>query len=99
MLYKENKGSRMDFQRLLLFLIYNIRKYKKGQRKNMYDEELRKKVKLLKATDGIKSYYELAELLGMANGSFYNWLRGSYDLGTDKRTQLKQIIEDLYIPL
>ena len=40
----------------------------------MTDNELRKSVKILKATDGIKSYREIAELMEMSYSSFYNWL-------------------------
>jgi phosphoserine phosphatase len=65
----------------------------------MNDDVLRKKVKLLKGVEAIKSYAEIAELLEIANGSFYNWLKGYYNFGAAKKEQLKQIIEDLYIPL
>lgn len=65
----------------------------------MNDKELRKNVKLLKATDSIKSYTELAEMLEMSRDSFYNWLRGYYDFGAAKKERLKELISDLYIPL
>lgn len=65
----------------------------------MNDKELRKNVKLLKATDSIKSYTELAEMLEMSRDSFYNWLRGYYDFGAAKKERLKGLISDLYIPL
>ena len=42
--------------------------------RKMTDKELRKRVKILKATDGIKCYREIAELMEMSNSSFYNWL-------------------------
>lgn len=64
----------------------------------MKDNELRKKVKLLKATGAIVNYYEIAELLEMTEKSFYNWLSGYYDLGEKKRKLLIQIEQDLYIP-
>lgn len=40
----------------------------------MSNEELRKKVKLLKATGTITNYYELAEILDISESSIYNWL-------------------------
>ena len=64
----------------------------------MSDKELRKQVKLLKATEAIQSYAEVAELLEMNNGSFYNWLKGYYNLGAGKKERLKEIINDLTIP-
>ena len=65
----------------------------------MNDKDLRRKVKLLKAADSIKSYAELAEMLEMSRDSFYNWLRGYYDFGAAKKERLREIIDDLYIPL
>lgn len=64
----------------------------------MKDNELRKRVKLLKATGAIDNYYEVAELLEMTEKSFYNWLSGYYDLGEKKRKLLIEIEQDLYIP-
>ena len=40
----------------------------------MSDEQLRKQVKLLKATEAISNYYEIAEILEMTSTAFYNWL-------------------------
>ena len=64
----------------------------------MNDNELRKKVKMLKATDCIKSYYEIAELLEMSNSAFYNWLHAQFNLSYEKKVFLKEIIDTLYIP-
>lgn len=64
----------------------------------MRDDELRKKVRLLKATEAIDNYYELAEMLDMTEKSFYNWLSGYYTLGHSRRVLLEQIVSDLYIP-
>jgi succinate dehydrogenase flavin-adding protein (antitoxin of CptAB toxin-antitoxin module) len=64
----------------------------------MNDETLRKKVKMLKATEAIDNYREVAELLEVADGSFYNWLRGYYNLGSEKKQRLITIIADLTIP-
>ena len=38
----------------------------------MTDKILRYKVKILKATNSIDNYYEIAELLEMRKASFYN---------------------------
>lgn len=65
----------------------------------MNDKELRKKVKMLKATDSIHSYLEVAEMLEISNSGFYCWLNGYYNLGAKKKERLKEIIKDLYIPL
>lgn len=58
------------------------------------DEQLRREVKLLKALQNI-SYKELSSYLEITSGSFYNWLRGFYNLGTQKQNRLKEIIFDL----
>ena len=58
---------------------------------------LRQKVKLLKATDSIQNYYEVAELLEMSKSAFYNWLKGQFNLGYEKKVFLKDIIETLQI--
>lgn len=63
----------------------------------MSDEILRKKVKLLKATDSINNYYEVAELLEMSKASFYNWLNKRYNLGYEKKIFLNDIIDTLMI--
>lgn len=64
----------------------------------MSDEALRKKVRLLKATEAIDNYYEIAELLEMTEKSFYNWLSGYYRMGQQKKAALKAIADELYIP-
>ena len=58
------------------------------------NEYLRKEVKLLKALQGI-SYKEIAEFLEIRQDSLYNWLCGSYELGTQKQKRLNEIIETL----
>ena len=58
----------------------------------MSDNILRKKVKMLKATDSIRNYYEIAELLEMSKASFYNWLNEKYNLGYERKAFLKEII-------
>ncbi|MBP3708511.1 MAG: hypothetical protein J6J36_07980 [Clostridia bacterium] len=64
----------------------------------MNDEALRKKVRLLKATQAIDNYYEIADLLEITEKSFYNWLSGYYNLGHQKKEQLNAIANELYIP-
>ena len=65
----------------------------------MNDKQLRQKVKLLKATEAIQNFAEVAELLEMRSGSFYNWLNGDYNFGAAKKQRLQEIIDDLTIPL
>lgn len=64
----------------------------------MSDNKLRKQVKLLKATEAIQNYAEIAEMLEIHKGSFYNWLNGYYNLGVEKKQHLKEIIECLALP-
>lgn len=54
----------------------------------MNDNILRYKVKILKATNSIDNYYEIAELLEMSKASFYNWLNEYYNLGYEKKLLL-----------
>lgn len=61
----------------------------------MNDNILRKKVKMLKATDCIHNYYEIAELLEMSKASFYNWLNEKYNLGYERKVFLNEIIDTL----
>lgn len=56
------------------------------------DEYLRKEVKMLKALQGV-SYSSIAEDLEIKKNSFYNWLKGYYNLSTEKQRRLKEIIE------
>lgn len=57
-------------------------------------KDLRLKVKLLKATQGI-SYTELAEYLEIKQNSFYCWLNNQYELSAKKEKLLREIIENL----
>lgn len=54
-------------------------------------EKLREKVKLLKALQNV-SYTELAAHLEIHKNSFYNWLKGYYNLSTEKTERLIEII-------
>ncbi len=55
-------------------------------------DNLRKEVKVLKALQNI-TYKELAEDLEIHRNSFYNWLKGYYELSTEKAERLKEILE------
>jgi DNA-directed RNA polymerase specialized sigma24 family protein len=55
------------------------------------NDKLRKEVKLLKALQGI-SYKEIADYLEIRQDSFYNWLKGYYDLGEERQRRLFDVI-------
>ena len=55
-------------------------------------ENLRKQVKLLKALQNV-SYVSIEEDLEIKKNSFYNWLKGYYDLSQEKTQRLQEIIE------
>lgn len=61
----------------------------------MYEEQLRERVRILKAKGYVKSYIEVAELLEIKKNGFYNWLNGQYSLSYEKKQRLKQIIDTL----
>lgn len=65
----------------------------------MTDNELRKGVRMLKATNAIINYYELAELVGITEKSLYNWLSGCFDLSEKRKQHLNGVINDLAVPL
>ena len=54
-------------------------------------ENLRKDVKMLKALQGV-SYTDIAIDLEIHRNSFYNWLKGHYDLYAEKEKRLIEII-------
>ena len=58
------------------------------------NEKLRKECKMLKALQNI-SYKKLAGLLGIANSSFYNWMKGYYDFSYKRQCMLWNIIKEL----
>ena len=64
----------------------------------MNDDVLRQRVKMLKATESIQNYYEIAELLEMSKSAFYNWLNKEFNLGYEKTVFLNDIIDTLLIP-
>ena len=59
----------------------------------MNDDVLRQRVKMLKATESIQNYYEIAELLEMSKSAFYNWLNKEFNLGYEKKVFLNDIID------
>ena len=58
------------------------------------NEKLRNEVKLLKALQGV-SYKEIAGFLEIRQDSFYNWLKGYYDLGEERQRRLCEVISCL----
>lgn len=61
-------------------------------------DELRYKVKLLKAQGVISSYKELTEeYLDTSYKGFLNWLNCQYDYGVEKTQLLNTIVDDLLI--
>lgn len=57
-------------------------------------DKLRKEVKQLKVFNDI-TYKEISEYLEIQKNSFYNWLRGYYNLSDEKVDRLKEIICNL----
>lgn len=57
-------------------------------------DELRKKVKLLKALQQI-SYKEIAEYIELPPKSFYSWLNGQYEFSEERKKRLKDVIDTL----
>lgn len=60
----------------------------------MDDEMLRKEVKALKAFQGI-TYKQIADKLEIKQRSMYNWLRGEFDLGANKKRKLYYILKQM----
>ena len=61
----------------------------------MSQDYLRKKVKLIKALQGI-SYKEISEYLDIKTNSLYNFLKGQYDLSEEKASILDDILSKLW---
>lgn len=61
----------------------------------MSQDYLRKKVKLIKALQGI-SYKEISEYLDIKTNSLYNFLKGQYDLSEEKASILDDILSNLW---
>lgn len=60
----------------------------------MKQDILRNQVKIAKATEDIK-YKDLADYLEIHVNSFYNWLKGYYDLSYEKAKSLESLITDM----
>lgn len=58
------------------------------------NENLRLKVRMLKATTGI-SYKQLSNSIDIKYRSFLNWLGGQYELSYQKAYKLEQIVNKL----
>ena len=59
-------------------------------------EKLREQVKIIKATMGdIFTYKDIAEMLGISIGGFYNWLNEQYNLSYKKQKQLEEFINNI----
>ncbi len=56
---------------------------------------LRQMVRYVKALDIGFGYKEIAQILGIHTNSFYNWLRGAYDFGQERRMELEGLLQDL----
>lgn len=55
-------------------------------------EFLRKATKIAKALNDDIYYKDFAELLGMSENGFYNWLDGAYNLGKEKYNTLYDVV-------
>lgn len=58
---------------------------------------LREQVKLAKVYNEDWSYKDFAEVIEITPNSFYNWLKGYYDLSAEKARELQNIISDLLV--
>ena len=58
-------------------------------------ERLRIRVKLAKVYNQDIYYKDFADYIDISINSFYNWLNGYYNLGSDKYKKLKSVIDDL----
>lgn len=57
-------------------------------------EDLRKRVKLLKALQGVP-YKEIAEYIELPPKSFYSWLNGQYEFSEEREERLIFILDTL----
>lgn len=57
-------------------------------------DSLRKRVKLIKALQGI-SYREIAEYLELPPNSFYSWLNEQYEFSEEREKRLIEILNTL----
>lgn len=74
----------------------NIKKSKKkGEKTRLEQDFLRKKVKMAKALNDDIFYKDFAEYLNITEHSFYNWIKGYYDLSSQKASKLNEVVVDL----
>ena len=59
------------------------------------DDILRKEVKMAKALNDDIFYKDFADYLDIAEHSFYNWIKGYYNLSSDKKRKLHDVVVDL----
>lgn len=65
----------------------------------MIQEEIRKKLKVIKVVKGIDNKF-IAEQLGMKNArSIANYLHGDYELSEEKRRKAEDLIKELWVQL
>lgn len=58
----------------------------------MEQDNLRKRVRILKALQSV-SYKEVSEYLEIHTNSFYNWIKGYYNLSEEKANRLNEILD------
>ena len=65
----------------------------------MTQQEIIKKLKIIKVTNEIDNQY-IADYLGMKNArSVANFLHGDYNLSDEKRRKAEELISDLWVEL
>ena len=65
----------------------------------MIQEEIRKKLKVIKVVKGIDNKF-IAEQLGMKNArSIANYLHGDYELSDEKRRKAENLIKELWVQI
>ena len=65
----------------------------------MIQEEIRKKLKVIKVVKGIDNKF-IAEQLGLKNArSIANYLHGDYELSEEKRRKAENLIKELWVQL
>lgn len=60
-----------------------------------YQDKLRKKCRVVKALYNI-SYITIADTIGIAHSSFYNWLSGYYKLNSKHCRDLELYLNKIY---
>ena len=56
---------------------------------------LRRQVKLVKAYNSDWNYKNIAQVIGITDHAFYNWLSGYYDLSDRKAAELLDLVCNL----